>query len=319
MIMSAEDVTFDSGGCTLAGTYEHARDPMAAALLISGSGKTDRDSDVLMPLGQKLRGGITRQISDALVAANVSTFRFDKRGIGASSGDYMTAGMTERRADIQAAMGWLAARAGGVPLLAVGHSEGTYYAEELAAEDTVAGAVLLSGSARTGAAVLAWQTEQMASRLPRSARVILRLMRTDAIRAQRKNQDRILASTGDVMRIQGTKINARWFRDFAAYDPKPVLARIRVPVLAITGGQDVQVPPDDIEVMGQLVQGPFEGHVVGDLSHLLRPDPDSVGPQGYRRAVRQPVSPEVLDLITRWVARHWGPAATESRLERGAD
>jgi uncharacterized protein len=58
--------------------------------------------------------------------------------------------------------------------------------------------------------------------------------------------------------------------------------------------------------MGRLVRGPFEGHVVGDLSHLLRPDPGSAGPRGYRRAVRQPVSPDVLDLITGWVARHWG-------------
>jgi hypothetical protein len=77
-------------------------------------------------------------------------------------------------------------------------------------------------------------------------------------------------------------------------------------VLAITGGQDVQVPPDDVAAIGRLVRGPFEGHVVGDLSHLLRPDPGSVGPRGYKRAVRQPVSPEVLDLITAWVGQHWG-------------
>jgi hypothetical protein len=76
-------------------------------------------------------------------------------------------------------------------------------------------------------------------------------------------------------------------------------------VLAISGGHDVQVPPDDVAAIGRLVQGPFEGHVAGDLSHLLRPDPGSVGPRGYRRAVRQPVSPEVLDLITAWIGQHW--------------
>lgn len=108
------------------------------------------------------------------------------------------------------------------------------------------------------------------------------------------------------MRLQGTKVGARWLRDFVAYDPAPVLAQITVPVLAITGGHDLQVPPEDVEVVGHLVKGPFEGHVTGDLSHLLRPDPGSVGPRGYRRAVRQPVSPEVLDLITTWVTSHWG-------------
>jgi len=91
-----------------------------------------------------------------------------------------------------------------------------------------------------------------------------------------------------------------------AYDPRPVLARITVPVLAVTGGQDVQVPPADVAVIGHLVRGPFEGHVVGDLSHLLRPDPGSAGPRGYRRAVRQPVSPEYLELVTGWVTKRWG-------------
>ena len=84
-----------------------------------------------------------------------------------------------------------------------------------------------------------------------------------------------------------------------------MLARITVPVLAITGGQDVQVPPADVAAISQLVRGPFEGHVVGDLSHLLRPDPESAGPRDYRRTVRQPVSPEYLELVTGWVASRW--------------
>jgi uncharacterized protein len=317
--MSTQDVTFDSGGCTLAGSYAEAAEPVAAALLVPGSGKNDRDSDVHLPLHQILRAGITRQISDALVAAQVSTLRFDKRGVGASGGDYMTTGMEQRYADVQAAFGWLAHTAGGLPLLAIGHSEGTYYAARLAADGEVAGAALLSGSAQTGARVLAWQAEQLAARLPKSAKLVLRLIRTDAVRLQRKNMDKILASPKDVIRLQGTQVSARWFRDFAAYDPEPALSRVTVPVLAITGGQDLQVPPADVEVIGQLVRGPFEGHVVGDLSHILRPDPDSMGPQGYRRSVRQPVSAEVLDLLTGWVRRHWAGTPAPAPAEHDSE
>jgi pimeloyl-ACP methyl ester carboxylesterase len=309
--MRSEEITFDSDGCTLAGTYVEADRPAAAALLITGSGRVDRDSDARLA-GRTLRAGITKAIADALAAANVSTLRYDKRGVGASGGDYYRTGMPQRLADAEAGLAWLVGRAEGLPLVAVGHSEGAYHAARLAGDNRgVAGAVLLSGSVRTGSEVLAWQTAQLASRLPPSARLILRLMRTDAVRAQRKNMDKVLASTDDVMRVQGTKINARWFRDFAAYDPAPALARITVPVLAITGGQDVQVPPDDVEAMGRLVRGPFEGHVAGDLSHLLRPDPDSVGPRGYFRSVREPVSPEVLGLITAWTGQHWPAAAPE--------
>jgi uncharacterized protein len=236
--------------------------------------------------------------------------RYDKRGVGASGGDYLRAGMDVRRADAQAALGWLAARTTGLPLLAVGHSEGAWYAAEMAADQAVAGAVLLAAGAQPGAQILTWQTKMVAARLPRLAQAILRITRTDVIASQRKRVARIEASPADVIRIQGIRINARWFRDFLAYDPRPVLARITVPVLAITGGQDVQVPPEDVEVIGRMVQGPFEGHVTGDLSHLLRPDPQSLGPRGYRRSVRQPVSPEVLRLITAWVTQHWDQPAS---------
>jgi uncharacterized protein len=126
------------------------------------------------------------------------------------------------------------------------------------------------------------------------------------VKSQRKNQAKIMASSADVIRMQGVRVNARWVRDFVRYDPALALAQVTVPVLAITGGHDLQVPPADVEAMGKLVRGPFEGHVVGDLNHLLRPDPDCLGPRGYRRATRQPVSPEVLDLITAWVRGHWG-------------
>jgi uncharacterized protein len=308
--MRQADVTFDSDGCILAGSYAEVADPVAAALLITGSGKTDRDSDVHLPLGQTLRGGMTRAIAEALEGVHVSSLRYDKRGVGASGGDYYTVGMERRLADARAALGWLAARNPGLPLLVIGHSEGTFYAAQLAAEDSrVAGIALLSGSVRSGGEILAWQTQQLATKLPAVARLVLRLMRTDVVKAQRKNQATIMASTADVIRLQGTKVNARWVRDFVAWDPSEALSRVSVPVLAITGGHDLQVPPADVEATGKLVRGPFEGHVVGDLSHMLRPDPDAVGPRGYRRATRQPVSAEGLLLITSWVARHWSAAA----------
>jgi alpha/beta superfamily hydrolase len=307
-LADGDEITFDSDGRTLAGTFLPVPAPVAAALLIVGSGRTDRNSDVRLPGGQRLRGGITRAVAEALAAVGVSTLRYDKRGVGASGGDYLTTGMQQRLADAQAALGWLSARTAGLPLLVVGHSEGTYYAAQLAGNGGVAGAVLLSGSARSGGEVLAWQTEQLADKLPPTARLVLRLMRTDVIKSQRRNQARIMASSADVIRLQGVRVNARWVRDFVRYDPAVALARVTEPVLAITGGHDLQVPPADVESMGKLVRGPFEGHVLGDLSHMLRPDPDCVGPRGYRRATRQPVSPQVLDLITAWAQRHWGLA-----------
>lgn len=315
--MNSQEIRFDSDGRAIAGTFTEADRPVAAALLINGSGRVDRDSNARLPLQPSLRIGVTKVLAQALAGARVSALRYDKRGVGASGGDYYGTGMEQQLADARAGLGWLAARTPGLPLIAIGHSEGTFYAARFAADGAVAGAVLLAGPARPGDAILAWQTRQIAGSLPRATKIILRLMRTDVIRAQRKNQDRIMASAADVMRIQGTKINARWFRDFIGYDPAPVLARITVPVLAITGGHDIQVPPEDVDAVGRLVKGPFEGHVAGDLSHLLRPDPARAGVRGYRRSLRQPVSPEVLRLITAWVAARWEqPGWAESTTVR---
>ncbi|MFC0598335.1 alpha/beta hydrolase [Streptomyces palmae] len=306
--MTDETVGIDSNGCSLAGTFTEAANPVAA-LLIPGSGRVNRDSDVRLPGGPMLRTGVTRAVAEALGKARVSTLRYDKRGVGDSGGDFLRAGMDDGLADAQAALTWLADRTAGLPLLIVGHSEGAWYAAQLAADPHVAGVVLLSAAARPGGDILAWQAEQLATRLPLPVKLALRVLRTNVHRLQRRNLERITTSGDAEMRLQGQRVNARWTRDFVAYDPAPALARIAVPVLAITGGGDLQVPPEDVDTIARLVHGPFQGHIVADLNHLFRPDPRSLGPKGYRRAIRQPVNTQVLELLSTWVAHQWGPRA----------
>jgi hypothetical protein len=53
------------------------------------------------------------------------------------------------------------------------------------------------------------------------------------------------ATTTDVARLGGASVDARWFREFMAYDPSPDLARLKVPVLAVAGGKDLQAPRHD--------------------------------------------------------------------------
>ena len=139
------DVRFSSDGCTLAGTYTEAAAPIAAALVLAGSGRVNRDSDARL-----MRTGVTRAVAEALAAAHVSSLRYDKRGIGASEGDYYRAGMADVLTDAHAAFGWLAGRAPGLPLLVVGHSEGAIHAAEMAADPDVAAVVLLSMPAQPG-------------------------------------------------------------------------------------------------------------------------------------------------------------------------
>lgn len=142
----------------------------------------------------------------------------------------------------------------GLPLLVICYSEGTYYAAQLAAADQrVVGIVLIAGPVRTGGEVLSGQTEQLASMASAAFKGDLEAMSTGAVRLQRKNLNRILASSADVPRIQGTKVNARWIKDFVAHGPAPVLERVTAPALAWYAHH----PPRDIIEPVYLPSGTF--------------------------------------------------------------
>jgi hypothetical protein len=300
--MPEQTVTFSSGEHTLAGTLTvpQGAGPFPAVLLLPGSGPIDRNSDhKRMPLG------ITGQLGKALDAAGLATFRYDKRGVGASTGRWHCAGFYDNRDDAAAALELLRTRpeVDSDSVLVLGHSEGALHATGLAAAGAgTAGLVLLSCSAIPGEALLRWQSAQIAPTLPTPVRVLLRLLRTDLEARTAKTHAKIKATTTDEARIEGAKINARWHREFMAHDPRTDLARIRVPVLAVTGGKDLQVPPKDLATIRDLVEAPVETHEMPDLSHILRAQPGFASLSGYKREMRQPVDAELVSLVVGWVS-----------------
>ena len=286
---------FRNGAVRLAGTYLEPAGVRAGALVLAGSGRADRNSD----LG-RLRTGVTSALAAVLAQSGVATFRYDKRGTGNSEGDYFDASMADNAGDAWAARDWLAARLPGLPLLAVGYSEGALYAADLAAEASVSACALYCCPARPVANVLEWQAERLAAALPRRARTVMRLTGNNPARMHAQRMADLRSLDEEDQRLRGARVNARWWREFIDHDPGPILARIAVPVLALTGGMDFQVPPEDVAGIGRLVKGPFTGVVPPGLNHILRPDPAGRGPYGYRRTARRPVSPEATTPLARW-------------------
>ena len=296
-------LTFRSGDVELAGTLclpTAGGPPRAAAVLVNGSGKLDRDGD-----DRRAPLGVSRQLADALANSGIQSLRYDKRGVGASGGDFLHAGFTDNIDDARSAVHALRDQpdCAGVPLFVIGHSEGALIATALAAESgaPLSGVVLLSGPAKTGEQALLWQAERIAPTLPRPVRAVLRLLRTDPVRQQRKTLDRLGASTGDVARMQGVKVNAKWFRELLGYDPVPHLRAIRIPVLAVTGEKDLQVDPADLDVIAASVAGPVTIDRVPELSHILRRDPDEPSLGHYRKLLAEPVDPAVLQTVSGWI------------------
>ena len=149
----------------------------AVVLCLHGSGPMDRDQNVA---GQKL--DVFNTIAAHLAARDIATFRYDKRGCGESTGDYLSAGHFDLVADAIACLDFL--EAGSLArfqrFYLLGHSEGTIIAAEVAAErGGVDGLVLLSPFVQRLEDILmalAGRVEAVLPAIPGFGGVIARLM-----------------------------------------------------------------------------------------------------------------------------------------------
>ncbi len=298
------EVTFPSGSLQLAGSLRlpDSAQPCPAVLLIAGSGKVDRDENA-----PKARLNVLREIAVALSEQGIASLRFDKRGIGASQGDYWETGFFDNVTGAGAALSFLQSQpeVRSEKVFLLGHSEGALISTRLAATGAqLAGVILLAGPAQNGEQVLVWQSAQIIKGMQGFNKWIIDLFHIDTRKAQQKQLDKLKRSTKNVMRIQlVAKLNAKWFREFMAYDPAGDLPKIQAPVLAITGSKDIQVDPADLERMAGLVRSEFEPHLVPDLTHLLRSEPGQPSLSTYKQQIAQPVDSRVLQIISEWLGR----------------
>lgn len=312
-IRETETTVAAGDGTLLAGTLTLPAEqgPHPAVLLLHGSGPLDRNGNtakLVLDLGQPL--------ARSLAAAGIATLRYDRRGAGATPGDWRAAGFTDNRQDAIAALYTLAAhpdvRSDAVGV--IGHSEGALHAMALAAHPEVRAAVLLAGFARSGEGAMRKQASSVFSGMPAPIRLFRRPLGALGNRALA----RIKRTRTDVARVLGLPMNARWMREMLVHDTRDDLVAVRAAVLAVTGDKDIQVPPADLATIKSLVPGGrAEVHRVQDLTHVLRRDPARHTIRSYRRLLRDPVDPELLDLVTGWLTRRLGTPSGEAPAGTG--
>jgi len=299
-----QEIRFTSGKLHLAGTlsYPDHGGPFPVVLLIPGSGQVDRDEN-----HKKLRANIFWEVTDYLVGRGIATLRYDKRGVGESEGNYWETGFFDNVSDALSALTFLKSH-GQIQTNAVfllGHSEGALISTRLAAEGTkAAGVILLAGTAQSGEEVLKWQAKQIAKGIRGLNLWLIKLLRIDVAKAQQKQIESIKRSSKNCYRVKHiAKINAKWMREFMAYNPASDMGRIKVPVLAITGSKDIQVNPNDLKRMSEIVRSDFEYHEVPNVTHILRVEEGEPSISNYKKQLLQPVDTRILSLISEWLQK----------------
>jgi len=258
-----EEVQIPSGAVTLAGTLSRPRGPgpFPAAVFVSGSGAQNRDENVLgfKPFAI---------LADRLARDGIAVLRCDDRGFGKSTGNFASATSRDFADDLRAGVRFLGARKDidRRRIGALGHSEGGLIAPMVAAgSDSLAFLVLLGAPGIRGDSVMFDQAERIQRTMgwTDSARALNRTAqeRAFAAAATDRGWDEARTAAAAVLRFMGPswvsdsvvtatideemeKMKSPWMKSFLFHDPAPVLQKVRCPVLALFGANDLQVAPE---------------------------------------------------------------------------
>ncbi len=315
-------------GVTLAGTLTlpPGPGPFPAAVLVSGSGPQDRDESLM---GHRP----FLVLADHLTRSGIAVLRYDDRGVGGSTGTFSTATSVDFTSDALAAVEFLGARAEVGAVGIVGHSEGGLVGPMAAARSPdVEFIVMLAGPGLTGEEIIQLQGE-LISRADGTPDELIRLNLATQQRlfaAVRAEPDPATAAPkllaileesvaalpaaarkqmGEAARTQAlaaqvAQVNSPWFRFFLAHDPRPTLERVRVPVLALNGELDLQVPAEANlrEVRAALQRAGNRDattRLLPKLNHLFQ-TAETGSPKEYA-TITETMSPVALEAVSSWI------------------
>ncbi|MBA2503122.1 MAG: alpha/beta hydrolase, partial [Pyrinomonadaceae bacterium] len=323
-----EEVAYENktDGVRLAGTLTLPRSqkPVPAVLLITGSGAQDRNETVF---GHKP----FLVLADYLTRRGIAVLRVDDRGFGRSTGKFITATSENFVTDAAAGVEFLKTRKEINPkqIGLVGHSEGGMIAPMLAAKSAdVAFIVLMAGPGLTGEEILYRQAalilkasgatdEAIAKNRTGQERyfAVIKGERDNTIAARRireisaelevgmtEEQKKALRSSD----AQTQFMLSPWFRYFLTYDPRPTLRKVQIPVLAINGERDLQVPPkENLAAIAEALKAggnkDFTTVELPRLNHLFQES--KTGNVDEYGKIEETFSPAALQLISDWILK----------------
>lgn len=312
MQISEHEILVESGNVTLKGTLCLPDDggPFPVLLYVSGSGPLDRDEN-----SPSLRLNNSKRIAHSLARLRIASMRYDKRGVGESGGDFLSASHSDLLNDAVACVQSLqkhdAINAGKV--FVAGHSEGALIAAQVAARlPEISGIILLSLFCESMESLLIRQAEALGAMtmgqkglgaLP--SKVINTLF--NPVKAQRRLIERVRRSERPIVRFVNfsglQKIPAKWLRELLLYDIESIYREFRVPALVVGGAKDFQCRPCDIPRIAEIYGGEAESHIVENMSHLLREELAEPPVYSYSKQLEHSLMPEALELIEHWLER----------------
>lgn len=335
---TVQQLTVDNaaGGAALSATLTIPKGAgtFAAVVLLSDTGPHNRDAEVM---GHKPFW----VMADFLARNGIASIRFDERGVGKSTGNFKAATTNDFASDALAAFRVLYAnpKVNKKKVGLLGHGEGAVVAAMVAgAEPKAAFVTLLSGMGIVGEDILLKQARAIAraSGMAESAaaeaeelnREMYSIVKTEPDNSQAITQLTDMAWTVangqpslsreersavvDNISKSFATLLLPWYRGFLVLNPATYLAKVRVPVLALSGAMDLEVSADENlkAIEAALREGgnaTFKVLKIDDLNHLLQHCKTGL-PNEYG-VIEETISPDVLRLVKDWIKNEVGQPA----------
>lgn len=267
--------------------------PLPIALLIAGSGPTDRD-------GNNPGGGHNdslKRLAQALAKQGIASLRYDKRGVAASRAatpDERDLSVEQYVADAVAWGRQLKADNKFSRLVLIGHSEGALIASLAAPEAGADALISLAGSSRPIDQVL---REQLHYRLPRKLLAQSNAL-LDALVAGRQTEQ-----VADELQVLFRPSVQPYLISLFRQNPAEAFARVRMPALIVQGSHDIQVDVADARNL-KIANSNAELVLIEGMNHVLRIVPLDLKAQlaSYDNP-RQPLARLLTEQIVSFIQR----------------
>ncbi|MGB6986613.1 MAG: alpha/beta fold hydrolase [Candidatus Aquilonibacter sp.] len=275
---------------TLSGTlmFPPGNGPFPVALIIAGSGPTDRNGNNAMGV----TGNTYMKLAQGLAAEGIATLRYDKRFIGSSPvkqteselrfDDFVSDALTLTR--------YLEGDARFNKIAIIGHSEGSLIGIVAAERDShIRALVSLEGAGRNLAAII---EEQISASPGVSVDVVNEVKSINASLLAGKTVA-IASPTPLLMALFRPSVQPYIISEYE-YDPAKELAKLKIPVLIIHGTTDLQVSATDAKLLA--AADPRATVVTIDgMNHILVDAP--ADPAANAAAYTQPALPLSAKLV----------------------
>lgn len=244
---------------TLGGTLLafKGKKPVPLVMIIAGSGPTDRNGN-----NPAMQNNSLKYLAESLAQQGVASFRYDKRGVGASAKAMVREDSLTFETYINDAAAWIAFLRKDrrfSKIIVAGHSEGALTGMVAAAKAKADGYISIAGAGRPAAQIIRQQLQPQPEAIKAEAGKILDSLQAGKLVA-RPNPMFVA-----LFRPSVQPYLVSWFK----YDPVVEIRKLSVPVLVVQGTTDAQVTVEDARLLA--AAAPSAKLVVIDgMNHILK-------------------------------------------------